>query len=134
MRIHVSRCVRYVRTQRNIRIREREREEEERREVQCNSQAVLDIREARILGRIDWGGGADSRGKMTVVLRTWILASNLSYLGSSSPYYTRNGPNPFGQVCLHPSSIGRVARLGTLKPAKDKTDNWLGMDSDFADL
>ena len=80
------------------------------------------------------GREADSRGKMTVVLRTWILASSLSYLGSSSPYYTRNGPNPFGQVCLHPSSIGRVARLGTLKPAKDKTDNWLGMDSDFADL
>lgn len=78
--------------------------------------------------------GTDSRGKMTVVLRTWIPASNLSYLGSSSPYYTRNGPNPFGQVCLHPPSIGRVARLGTLKPAKDKTDNWLEMDSDFADL
>lgn len=57
MRIHVSRYVRYVRTQRNIRIRERGREGEELREVQCNSQAVLDIREARILGRIDWEGG-----------------------------------------------------------------------------
>lgn len=33
------------------------REREKRGEVQCNSQAVLDIREARILGRIDWEGG-----------------------------------------------------------------------------
>lgn len=130
MRIHVSRYVRYVRTQRNIRIRERERNGEKFNAIL--RRFSIFVRRA-YLGALT-GREADSRGKMTVVLRTWILASNLSYLGSSSPYYTRNGPNPFGQVCLHPSSIGRVARLGTLKPAKDKTDNWLGMDSDFADL
>lgn len=104
--IHVSLCARcYVCT-----CTQRYRNKRERREVQCNSQAVLDIREAAHTWA-HWLG--EQVGP--IVEERWLSCWEHGFwrvtcriLAPPLPIILER-PSPFGQVCLHPSSIGRVA-------------------------